>query len=102
MFEDGSRIYGVKEFSSEAVMTITYTRCDLRSNSSTLKEEVQVKYSPSLSRDRSNSGGTYVLCIDAHLCTEKIDYKTGTLFRYSESIGAFNVGIGFFSIRSAE
>ena len=54
MFEDSSRIYGVKEFSSEAVMTITYTRCDLRSNSSTLKKEVQVKYSPSLSRDRSS------------------------------------------------
>ena len=51
----------------------------------------------------SGSGvGTYVLCTGAHLCTEKIDYKTGTLFRYSESIGAFSVGIGFFSIRSAE
>ena len=55
MFEDSSRIYGVKEFSSEAVMTITYTRCDLRSTSSTLKKGVQVNYSPSLSRDRSST-----------------------------------------------
>ena len=46
--------------------------------------------------------GTCVLCTGAHLCTEKIDYKTGTLFLYSKSIGVFNVGIGFFSIRSAE
>ena len=46
--------------------------------------------------------GTRFLCIDAHVCTEKIDYKTGTLFLYSKSIGVFNVGIGFFSIRAAE
>ena len=59
MFEGSSGIYGVREFSSEAVMTITYTRCDLRSTSSTLKKEVQVKYSPSLSRDRSYSGASH-------------------------------------------
>ena len=46
--------------------------------------------------------GTRILCIDAHVCIEKIDYKTGTLFLYSKSTGAFYVGIGFFSIRSAE
>jgi hypothetical protein len=59
MFEGSGGIYGVREFSSEAVMTITYTRCDLRSTSSTLKKEVQVKYSPSLSRDRSYSGASH-------------------------------------------
>ena len=41
-------------------------------------------------------------CASMHTCAQKIDYKTGTLFLYSKSIGAFNVGIGFFSIRSAE
>ena len=51
---------------------------------------------------KTSTNGTCVLCTGAHLCTEKIDYKTGTLFRYSKSIGVFNVGIGFFSIRSAE
>ena len=50
----------------------------------------------------TSTTGTLVLCIDAHVCIEKIDYKTGTLFLYSKSTGAFYVGIGFFSIRSAE
>ena len=61
-----------------------------------------------MTNDSNNSSirwiirGTSFLCTGAHVCTGKFDYKTGTLFFYSKSIGVFNVGIGFFSIGSAE
>ena len=46
--------------------------------------------------------GIHLLCTCAKCAHEKANSKTGTLFLYSKSIGAFNDGIGFFSIRLAE
>ena len=46
---------------------------------------------------REGNTGTRVLCPRAHIVpAEKL------IFPYSKSIGAFNVGIGFFSIRLAD
>ena len=53
-------------------------------------------------KTRRTSIGTRFLCTCAQCAYDRVNSKTGTLFLYSKSIGDFNVGIGFFSIRLAE
>ena len=50
----------------------------------------------------ADTDGTRFLCPRAQCARRKNYYEKGTLFPYSKSIGAFNVGIGCFSIRLAE
>ena len=46
--------------------------------------------------------GIRFLCTCAQCAHDRVNSKTGTPFLYSKSIGVFNAGIGFFSIRLAE
>ena len=75
----------------------TQSRFKLRTTRAKLGEGVAAE------QLRSHITGTSFLCTRAQCARGKNYYKTVTLFPYSKSIGAFNVGIaiGFFSIRLA-